>query len=383
MYLFEQERLEKVSAQALLRGIDLSNSNCTLQGKGIDDMTPQEKFEAGKKGIGGSSVADLLGVGFKGESGPSILFDEKFLDAPRPIDAITQRLFDQGHFSETMIFEMVKEKIPNDWQLLLDKNRYIDNDRDYCYADFDGILVAPDGERFPLEIKSFKDFPGRTKPVSGVFGEGGILPHDHYVWQCRYYMHEMNSRASVLVALPMAEFDPAKLAFITIYRDFDKEDEMLDAIDDFWLEHVLKGTRPSFKVLSDEGLKSFVSGPTCQEPRAEKTIMFGNDSKDLLKEYVQLDRKIKEEQDESKARVKSMEQRMNAIEASLTEKMGDASKASIEFDGTNFVCSRYEKTGSARVNSKLLKKDYPDVYEKVITPGKTEMVFEINTQQKI
>lgn len=383
MFLFEEKRLEQVTAQAFLRGIDLTHSNCTMTGKGIDDMSEQEKFEAGKNGIGGSSVANLMGVGFDGQSGPSIEFDKKFLNEPRKVDKKTQRLFDYGHFSETQIFEMVKEKIPDDWELILDKNRYTDNERNYCFADFDGLLKSPDGEIFPLEIKSFKDYPGRTKPVTGIFGEGGVLPHDGYVWQCRYYMHELNSRAACLVALPMAEIDPAKLAFITIYRDFDKENEMFDVIDDFWLNHVKKGIRPDIKKLSQAGLESFRNGPTVEQPRPDKVITFGAEAKDLLKEYSQLEVAIKNEENESKKRIKSMEERQNAIEASLTEMMGDASDANIEFDGTSYTASRYEKTGSARVNSKLLKKDYPDVYEKVITPGKTEMVFEIKTKDLV
>ena len=368
LFLFEKERLDEVSAEATLRGHKFDGRHCHLSGKGIDDMTPEEKREASRKGVGGSSIADLFGEGFGKENGPIIEYRKK-RGEEIPVTEAQQRRFDQGHFSEPMIFGMVEKILPEGWKVVLDKNRYTDNEREYMYADFDGILVSPDGEEFPLEIKSYNDFPGGEKPASGVYGEGGKLPHDHYKWQVRYYMHELNARAGVAAILKVGDYDDSALKLVVFYRDFDKENEMLETIDDFWLNHVKTGKIPPYATLTEDGfaaIKALKIFPS--EYVQDKKIEYEQNSdeiKKMVKEYEQIENEIDEEEKALKEKNKKRESRLRAIETYLRQEMADAQYAHIEIDGKNYTAKREFVEETRGVDTGKLKKYYPDFYQEV------------------
>lgn len=357
---FDTTELDKVSAEGFIRDHDFSKIQSEVSGKGIDDMTDEEKFEEGKKGLGGSEISDLFGLGFHGTSGPSVVFDKKFRTKPEELSEITKRRFAQGHFSETQIFAMIQEVLPEGWKAVLDKNRYKDVDRSFCHADIDLLLISPDGEKFVGEIKSYS--PYLTRPVSGVFGQGGTLPHDGYIWQVRYYMHEFNTRAAVVFSAPMAEFDSSKMTITVVYRDFKKEELMMDTIDNFWLNHVQKGKRPEITSLTDEALES--AKEISVKPSIEgNTISLPSECCKLVEEINNLDIEKSELKKQQAEENKIIDERKNALILALLEAMGSAQIGSVETPDGAYTVTRTFKT-SSKFDKKSFGKEYPELLKK-------------------
>lgn len=377
---FDEEALKKVSAEAFLREHDFAKKQSVVAGVGVDDMTPEERFQQRKTGIGGSEVPELFGVGFNGPSGPSIQFDKKFRECPEEISPEKQRMFDQGHFSENQIFQMVEEILPEGWKAVKDKERYADVERPYCFADFDMILVSPEGEEFVGEIKSYMNFPGRPKIISGEFGQGGTLPHDGYAWQVRYYMYERNVRAAIVFSAPMAEFDASKMAITTIYRDFKKEDAMLAKIDDFWLNHVKKGIRPEVTTLSKDGLNSAKS-TTIKAATGEEIISLPKQLVSVVEEITEIENKVSDLNKQHKLETEKLEERKNALTLSLLENMGEAKTGFIETPEIDYTIDRVS-TSRSSVDKAALKKKYPEIFKEVESISVSEKI-KIKTNEKI
>lgn len=370
MFLFDENRLDQVSDFASLRGHDFSKVQCVKTGHGIDDMTNEEKFEASKHGIGGSTVPNIMGVGFDGANGMVREYDKRVADKPEEIPADKKRLFAQGHYKEDDFFEMFEETLPSGWTLKKDKDRYTNVDFSWMYGDFDGILVSPWGEEFIVEIKSYKWNPNITKPTGGVYGMGGTLVHDSYKWQVYYYMYMKNVRGAVVIQGAMDAMSPSELVTTVIYRDFVSEEKMLEACKEFWYDYYEPRIRPTPNVITSEALK-YAKENILQVPKKDKVYEVNGDPEflTLVKEYVE----AKEEEMDKKAEYEGAKQVRNSAELEILKHMKDCDTAAT---GDYYVKRKIIK-GKITLDTKKLKSEFPDIYDNFKKEGNPSESLEV------
>lgn len=362
MFIFDERLLEAVDARAALVGHDFSKQQCKLLGKGIDDMNEEEKNESFLHGFGGSTVPTIMGYGHDKAAGPNLLFDRIITKALQKFSKSTLRIFDLGHFKERQFFDILRENLPDGWKLELLKDRYVDVDKPYLYIDIDGMLVAPWGEKFIVEIKSAKRIQNRPDPTDGVVGENGyeaaVLTNVGYEWQTRYYMREFNTRAAVIVTGYFDAVDFDELKFATVYRDFEKEDRMYETITDFWENHVEKGIRPEYVTMTSEELASASRVIKSPDPVKDNRVEVNERAAELAQEYLEL----KEQNTELNKVVDENKDRMNGISSEL---LGIIPKDALGYDKSNkyWIKNELKAKGRASFDTAKFKLEHYDLWE--------------------
>lgn len=383
---FDNENLERVAIECELNGVDLSKVQSKVDGKGIDEMTDSEKFTEQKRSVGGSEVGELMLVGFHGFDGRSWVYDRKVAEEPEEISEEKKELFAKGHECEPLIFSLVEKNMPSGWTVRLDKRRYRDVDYDYLHADYDCIIVSPEGEEFVGEMKSYKNTFGRAPLENGVLGEDKgkhLLSSAGYEWQVRYYIREKNCRGAIIFSHPMEEekenFSIDKLRICIVYRDVEKEGKMMETIHDFWNNNVEKHVRPKFD--SFRSKEAFDSALKTEEEQYEegKECSFSKSSSVWLKQYSQIDEEIKNLQQ----KIDSAEARQRALTLCLVQSMGDAQIGTYRSDDINYRFIRSIKKGTTTFDKKKLFADHPEIneadYKKV---GKETKAFKLESWVK-
>lgn len=387
-YLFDAEKLEnlRVEAEEML-GLDLKKVQSVVSGKGIDDMTDEERFEEQKKSLGGSEIGELFGLGFHKENGPLHVYKTKKSETPEVIDEETQKMFDQGHWCEPRIFALIEKTLPEGWKAVLDKNRYRDVERDYLHADYDMIIIDPDGNEYIGEIKSYRDFPGKPKLQNGTLGEVGknLLGHASYEWQVRHYMRERNALAGVVFSHPIVEtedeFSLDKLNHCVIYRDFDKDETMLKVVDDFWLNHVEKDVVPEFSSMNEDTFKQMLELLTVPYEKDKKGKLSPMHMP-LIKQYCEINGDIANLKAEIKSyeqKIKDAENRQRALAVCIVQQMDNNEESFICDEGIVYKAKRSISVGRSTWDTKTLAKDHPELESNYKKPGKEKPVFEIQS----
>lgn len=390
-FLFDDERLEKVRMDAdpdIGCDHDLTKIQSVISGKGIDDMSDEERFEEQKKSLGGSEIGELFGVGFYKQDGPLHVYKTKKQEKPEVIDEETQKIFDQGHWCEGRIFALVEKTLPEGWKLVLDKNRYRDVEREYLHADYDGIIVDPDGNEYVCEIKSYKDFPGKPKLQNGILGVDvgkNLIGHAGYEWQVRHYIRERNVLAGIIFAHPIVEnedeFSLDKLTHCVIYRDFNKEQKMLDVIDDFWHNNVEKNIVPEFQSMNEDTYKEYLEMLTVPFEKEKKGKLTASQMP-AIKQYLEIDNDIAALKAEIKSyeqQIENAENRQRALSITIIQQMNNNQESFFAEDGTVYKAKRFVKIGPSRWNTKKLEKDHPELIQDYKNPSTETLKFEVQT----
>lgn len=276
-------------------------------------------------GIGGSDVGAVLGVNkYKTPF-------EVYLEKTEPITEIKEQS-ESAYFGD--IFEDIVAKEfekRTGFKVRRDRKHYKHKDYHFMVANIDRRIV---GENAILECKTanqylLKEWEDEEIPAS-------------YLLQVQHYLAVTGAdRGYIAVLIGGQKF---------IWKEVSRDEELIEIIiqaeKDFWglveakTPPALDGSSAAEKYLKEK----------YKEVEEKKTVELGFEYKDKIKSYLEM-----------KDQLKNFETQVKELENQIKFEMGNAEYAYAP--GYNLS---WKNVSSNRVDSKKLKAEYPEIYEKVI-----------------
>lgn len=306
----------------------------------MNTQVNHEKFLAGrKKGIGGSDVAAILG--FSPYKSPYQLWLDKTGRSERSESQSESAHF--GHLLEDVVAKEysrragVKVQRVTQQLSLPDHPWAIGNiDRAIINPEISGNVRFKDGKLTTdqlLECKTASEY------LAKLFGEEGSdqVP-DYYLTQCLWYLLLSGCQFIDLAVL----IGGNKFRMYRIERDEDLIDSIFRQVKAFWFNHVIADVPPD---------------PTCFDDvlhRWSKHVV----GKQVEATFEQI--KLNEELIAVQGRQKTDKAREDEIKLTLVSSMQDAE---MMISQGMTICT-YKEQSSTRIDSTLLKKEEPELFEK-------------------
>ena len=290
-----------------------------------NEMSHEEWLKARRKGIGGSDAAAIAGLN-KWKS-PVSVYLEKIGQAPE------EKVNSESAYWGTMLEDVVAQEFSKRTGLKVRRRNAILQHPEYPFmlANIDRLIV---GEKAGLECKTASEY------LKGEWKDDEVPAQ--YLIQCQHYMAVTGYDAWWIAVL----IGGNKFVYKKIERDEDIIQYLIQIESDFWNNHVLKKNPPMFdgSDASSDLLKALY--PTA---KFDDEIELPPDASELIEKYEQ----AKQEEEEAAIRRKEAENQLKAM-------LGEYEKA---FAGDRIVT--WKNVRSSRVDTKLLKEKYPEVYREV------------------
>lgn len=217
-----------------------------LTEKCVNDMTEKEWLDARKHGskgdrdfcIGGSDVGTVLGV--NPYKSPLELYNEKL--GINAFKENNEEIFERGHFWEETIARLLEKDLKEEYgndnvEVKFDKYMYGCGEKDengnlkypYMVINYDCyVRIRIDGI-WHLYLGEIKTTSSNNYELHKKW-KAGIVPAT-YDYQTRYYMKGLNVDGCFIMCA--WGLDKADRAYVFIKRDYDIEDEIMEACDTF------------------------------------------------------------------------------------------------------------------------------------------------------
>lgn len=211
-------------------------------------------------------------------------------------------------------------------------NMYAHKDYPFMIADVDRLVVGKENGFIGLECKT-------ASPYSADKWKDGQIPA-HYLAQCYHYMAVLDADAwYIAVVIYGKEFK-----YIKIERDKEIINNLIQIEKTFWEQNVLAGNMPEPD--GSDAANEFINSYFKNSTEALSVKLLGFDDK--LKRRMEIDELMSKLDTEKKQ-----------IDQEVKMYMQDAEIAENE----NFFVS-WKQSVSNRLDTKKLKKEMPDIYEK-------------------
>ena len=281
-------------------------------------------------GIGGSDVGAILGVNkYKTPF-------EVYLEKTEPITEVKEQS-ESAYFGD--IFEDVVAKEfekRNGKKVRRDRKHYKHKDYPFMVANIDRRVV---GENAILECKTanqflMKEWEGEEVPAS-------------YLVQVQHYLAVTGAEIGYIAVLIGGQ----KFIWKEVQRDEELIEMIIEAEKDFW-KKVQDETPP---VLDGSSAAENYLKEKYKQAESEKAVELGFEYKDKIKTYL-----------EKKEQLKVFETEVKELENQIKFEIGRAEYA----HAPGYTLS-WKNASISKVDSKKLKSEYPEIYEKVIKKNKT------------
>lgn len=288
----------------------------------VSKLSREEWLELRQIGIGGSDAAAACGLS-KWKS-PAQLYIEKTCQIQKE-EGESEHLR-QGRDFEDYVAQRFCEETGK--KVRRDNFMMADSEYPFLIADIDRRVV---GEDAILECKT-------TTPYNRDKWADGAIPIE-YELQCLHYMSVTGARKCYIACLVFGtDF---------IIREIDWDDETIEMLKakeiEFWTDYVEKGVMPEPDGSSayDDALKSRFRGG--------------------LEESIDLEVDVSSYRayQETKDLIKDLEAKAKEFEQDLKLQMGDNN-----FGESEFFKVTYKPSTSVRLDTKRIKKEAPEIYEK-------------------
>ena len=299
-------------------------------------MTRDEWLQMRKQGLGGSDSAVVAGL--NQYKSPFTLFLEKTgqIDADDVYETDDDGAFVSG--SEAAYFgNKDEEAVAAEFSLrtklkVRRDNRMMAHDEyPWMIANIDRRIV---GTNEILECKTASEY------LKGEW-DGDDLPQQYYI-QGMHYLAVTGAKA-VWFAVKIGG---NKFIYKRIERDEEVINNLIEIEKDFWENHILTGYAP--QIDGSDASSNFLSNMFKGEPGTETVL--DSTADELIREL--------EEAKESK---KQLDELVKSYENRLKQMLGDTETGKAK----NHVVT-WKSVSSNRVDSKLLKTEYPDIYQAVV-----------------
>lgn len=278
-----------------------------------------------QKGIGGSDAGAILGVN-KYKTAFQV-----YLDKTEPIAEVEEQ-------SEAAYFgDMFEENVAKEFErrtgkkVRRDRRHFKHKDYPFMVANIDRRIV---GENAILECKTANQFLSKE-------WESDDIPAS-YLLQVQHYLAVTNAEKGYIAVLLGGQ----KFLWKEVPRDEELINIMIQAEKKFWENHVIKNIPPE------------LDGSSAAEKYLNEKYRESDPSQsvDLKAEYSSKIPYLIE----LKNKIKDLENQAKEVENNIKNELGQA-----EYGYTPQYEISWKKVVSNRVDSNVLKKDYPEVYKKV------------------
>lgn len=298
------------------------------------DIDREEWLEWRRKGIGGSDAAAIVGLD-RYKSSFEVYAEKLGLKT----DELDNEAMRQGRDLEEYVvkrFEEATGKKTRRRRAILQHPKY-----PFMLANIDRWVVR---ENAGLECKT-------TSVLNPTKFDKGEYTANYYV-QCMHYMAVTGAKKWYLAVLVL---NRAFYVF-EIERDEDEIKALIKAEKDFWENHVLKQIPPAPD--GSESAKEIIKQlyPTTER---ESTVLFGYEEK--IAKYLELEEQIKE-----------LTKQQEALKQELQLAMQDA-----EIGHAQGYVVEWKAQTRQSLDTKRLKKEMPEIYEKFLKPAQTVRIFKI------
>lgn len=305
-----------------------------------NEMSHEEWQQARTRGLGGSDASIILGL--NKYKTPFELWLEK-----------TGQVTPQSSTSEaayfgTLLEDLVaKEFEKRSGKKVRKRNAMFQHpEHDFILANIDRFIV---GEKAILECKTASAFLAKE-------WEGDDIP-ESYIVQMQHYLGVLGpeyKKGYFAVLIGGQKF---------IWKEIERDDELIEMIFQaeigFWNNYVLKGEPPALD--GSSAAEKFLK-ERYKETDSSKVVQLGSPYKSKIEEYQSL-----------KETIEQLEEQKKAIENELKNELKDAE---IGYAGNYEV--QWKPRVSNRVDTKLLKEKFPNIYEQVLKTS-TARYFSIKT----
>lgn len=290
-------------------------------------LSRQEWLKERKKGIGGSDASAVLG--FNPWKSAFELYIEKTSDYVQEID--NEAIY-WGNVLEDVVAEEFARRTGK--KIRRRNQMFRHKDHDFMIANIDRDVV---GEKALLECKT-------TSAFNADDWEGEHIP-PAYICQLQHYMAVLGyEKAYIAVLIGGQKF---------IWKELKRDDEfielMIEREKDFWYNHVLAGQPPAI-----DGSTSATELLNKLYPTDNgETVMLDSETEQLIEAIESL-----------KNEKKQIEEQLKAYENQLKMTLKDASVGL-----TQRFKVTYKTITQNRIDSKRLKEEHPEIYEKYLKPS--------------
>ena len=296
------------------------------------DLSYEQWLEYRKKSIGGSDCATIIGLN-KFKSAYSLWAENKgFFDTTKKDTDIIRQGRDLEEYVAQRFCEATGKKVR--------KRNYIflHNEYDFISANIDREIV---GENAGLECKT-------TSVYNKTDFENGEIP-DYYYCQCMHYMAVMGYDKMYLAVLVLSK----GFYWFEIKRDEDDVKALIEMEVDWWNRYIINNEIPEI-----DGSDSTLD-----------TVKYIN--KDIstdIKDISKLDNVLNEYEAISKQK-KYIENKEKELKNNIIAFMG-----SNEIGNSNNYTVSYKLQKRTSIDTTLLKKELPDIYNKFSKVNETRVL---------
>lgn len=281
-------------------------------------------------GIGGSDVGAILGINkYKTPF-------EVYIEKTEPITEVKEQS-ESAYFGD--IFEDVVAKEfekRTGKKVRRDRKHYKHNDYPFMVANIDRRVV---GENAILECKTANQFLMKE-------WEGEEIPASYLV-QVQHYLAVTGAEIGYIAVLIGGQ----KFIWKEVQRDEELIEMIIESEKDFW-KKVQDETPPALD--GSSAAENYIK-EKYKQAESEKAIELGFEYKDKIKTYL-----------EKKEQLKVFETEVKELENQIKFEMGRA-----EYAYAPGYTLSWKNVSSSKVDSKKLKSEYPEIYEKVIKENKS------------
>lgn len=291
------------------------------------DMSRDEWLDARRAGIGGSDVGAIMG--FNQYKSAYQVFLEKTGQYHEEVD--NEAVYFGNALEDFVAQEFAKRTGKKVRRL---NKMLVHPEHDFMLANLDRVVV---GERAVLECKTASEYVKEA-------WEGEEIPAS-YLCQVHHY-------------LAVTGFEKAYIAVLVggnkfIWKEIERDEEfiqiLIDREKDFWENHVLKDEAPP--VDGSDATNDLIKK---MYPQDDGTAIMLTKDDDVLLDAI----------DSISSEIKALEQQKKEYENQLKLKLENATEGHSQRHKVTF-----KTVVSNRVDSKRLKVDAPDIYDKFIKPS--------------
>lgn len=291
-----------------------------------------------QKGIGGSDVGAIMGVNrWKSPF-------EIYVDKTEDITEVKES-GELSYWGNTLEEVVAREfSIRTGKRVRKDNRQLVHKTHKFMMGNIDRRIV---GENALLECTTVNAFRAKE-------WDGEEIPPS-YILQCQHYMEVMGSDNCYIAALIGGQ----KFIYKKIERDDELISMIVEAEKDFWINHVEKRIPP--KLDGSEAASKYLS-KTFKNIDKSLEVNLKAEYMNKINEYLNI-----------KNQMKNLDEALKTIENNLKNELGNAEKGIVE----KFQVI-WKGITSNRIDSKVLKEKYPEVYKEVCKQSISRR-FEIKT----
>lgn len=306
--------------------------NVTVVSTVRQEDNEKEWLAVRNKGIGGSDIGAICGVS-PFSSARQVYFSKtgQYEDALKP-GAASQERMHFGHLLEPIVADEFARRTGK--KLLEIDATFAHKDFPWMRANVDRLIVDDDGKPYGiLECKTTSEYNNEE------WENGDILLS--YIYQLNWYLHILDLKYGAFACLVGGN----KFYHYEVYRNDELINEtLLPAAKHFWFDNVLALKEPELQATDTE----FVNTKYGEVEKNSELFLSDDVSNELAKTVF-----------DCKAKIKELTNIMEEAQNRLKERLQDN-----EIGYCRDYTIKWSPRSQERVDTALLKKDFPEVYER-------------------